>query len=82
MHNLIWDVSTIVGREVEKSLNLKYNVVSPDSICEEYGAAFPAVYTSVRLGFGANPSLGNTSGHPVGFIVFLKKVVSFIPLEG
>ncbi|MCF6279159.1 MAG: class I tRNA ligase family protein [Flavobacteriaceae bacterium] len=28
----------IVGREVEKMSKSKYNVVSPDAICEEYGA--------------------------------------------
>lgn len=35
---LLEDGKCIVGREVEKMSKSKYNVVSPDLICEEYGA--------------------------------------------
>ncbi len=35
---ILEDGKYIVGREVEKMSKSKYNVVSPDSICEDYGA--------------------------------------------
>jgi leucyl-tRNA synthetase len=38
----------IVGREVEKMSKSKYNVVTPDNICAEYGADTLRLYECFR----------------------------------
>ena len=62
----------IVGREVEKMSKSKYNVVSPDSICEEYGADSLRLY-EMFLGPLEQSKPWNTAGI-TGTHSFLKKL--------
>ncbi|WP_077404000.1 leucine--tRNA ligase [Cellulophaga omnivescoria] len=64
--------SYIVGREVEKMSKSKYNVVSPDSICEEYGADSLRLY-EMFLGPLEQSKPWNTAGI-TGTHGFLKKL--------
>ncbi len=62
----------IVGREVEKMSKSKYNVVSPDSICEDYGADSLRLY-EMFLGPLEQSKPWNTAGI-TGVHGFLKKL--------
>lgn len=62
----------IVGREVEKMSKSKYNVVSPDAICEEYGADSLRLY-EMFLGPLEQSKPWNTAGI-TGTHGFLKKL--------
>lgn len=62
----------VVGREVEKMSKSKYNVVSPDSICEEYGADSLRLY-EMFLGPLEQSKPWNTAGI-TGTHGFLKKL--------
>ncbi|MBO0590781.1 leucine--tRNA ligase [Cellulophaga sp. E16_2] len=62
----------IVGREVEKMSKSKYNVVSPDSICVEYGADSLRLY-EMFLGPLEQSKPWNTAGI-TGTHGFLKKM--------
>ena len=62
----------IVGREVEKMSKSKYNVVSPDDICEEYGADTLRLY-EMFLGPLEQSKPWNTAGIS-GVFGFLKKL--------
>ena len=62
----------IVGREVEKMSKSKYNVVSPDTICEEYGADTLRLY-EMFLGPLEQSKPWNTAGI-TGVFGFLKKL--------
>ncbi|SHJ48179.1 leucyl-tRNA synthetase [Arenibacter nanhaiticus] len=62
----------LVGREVEKMSKSKYNVVSPDSICEEYGADSLRLY-EMFLGPLEQSKPWNTAGIS-GVHGFLKKL--------
>ncbi|NKI26159.1 leucine--tRNA ligase [Arenibacter sp. 6A1] len=62
----------LVGREVEKMSKSKYNVVSPDSICEEYGADSLRLY-EMFLGPLEQSKPWNTAGIS-GVHGFLKKM--------
>lgn len=62
----------IVSREVEKMSKSKYNVVSPDSICEEYGADSLRLY-EMFLGPLEQSKPWNTAGIS-GVHSFLKKL--------
>lgn len=62
----------IVGREVEKMSKSKYNVVNPDSICEEYGADSLRLY-EMFLGPLEQSKPWNTAGI-TGVYSFLKKL--------
>lgn len=62
----------IVEREVEKMSKSKYNVVSPDSICEEYGADSLRLY-EMFLGPLEQSKPWNTAGI-TGTHSFLKKL--------
>tara|TARA_R110002033_G_scaffold58464_5_gene108101 strand:+ start:48181 stop:51195 length:3015 start_codon:yes stop_codon:yes gene_type:complete len=64
--------SYTVGREVEKMSKSKYNVVSPDSICEEYGADSLRLY-EMFLGPLEQSKPWNTAGI-TGTHGFLKKL--------
>ena len=64
----------IVGREVEKMSKSKYNMVSPDSICEEYGADALRLY-EMFLGPLEQSKPWNTAGIS-GVYGFLKKLWS------
>tara|TARA_R110002167_G_scaffold261316_9_gene467804 strand:- start:1668 stop:4475 length:2808 start_codon:yes stop_codon:yes gene_type:complete len=66
------DGKYIVGREVEKMSKSKYNVVSPDSICEEYGADSLRLY-EMFLGPLEQSKPWNTAGI-TGVHSFLKKL--------
>ena len=66
------DGKYIVGREVEKMSKSKYNVVSPDSICEEYGADSLRLY-EMFLGPLEQSKPWNTAGI-TGVYSFLKKL--------
>ncbi len=66
------DGKYIVGREVEKMSKSKYNVVSPDDICEEYGADTLRLY-EMFLGPLEQSKPWNTSGI-TGVSGFLKKL--------
>ena len=61
-----------VGREVEKMSKSKYNVVNPDSICEEYGADSLRLY-EMFLGPLEQYKPWNTAGIS-GVHGFLKKL--------
>ena len=62
----------IVGREIEKMSKSKYNVVTPDTICEEYGADTLRLY-EMFLGPLEQAKPWNTSGIS-GVFGFLKKL--------
>lgn len=62
----------IVGREVEKMSKSKYNVVTPDTICEEYGADTLRLY-EMFLGPLEQAKPWNTGGIS-GVFGFLKKL--------
>ena len=62
----------IVGREIEKMSKSKYNVVSPDEICEEYGADTLRLY-EMFLGPLEQSKPWNTAGIS-GVFGFLKKL--------
>ena len=62
----------IVGREVEKMSKSKYNVVTPDSICNEYGADTLRLY-EMFLGPLEQSKPWNTAGIS-GVFGFLKKL--------
>tara|TARA_R110002051_G_scaffold234092_1_gene295695 strand:- start:63491 stop:66625 length:3135 start_codon:yes stop_codon:yes gene_type:complete len=62
----------IVGREVEKMSKSKYNVVSPDAICKEYGADSLRLY-EMFLGPLEQSKPWNTAGI-TGTHGFLKKL--------
>ncbi len=62
----------ITGREVEKMSKSKYNVVSPDAICEEYGADSLRMY-EMFLGPLEQAKPWNTAGI-TGVHSFLKKL--------
>jgi leucyl-tRNA synthetase len=66
------DGKYIVGREVEKMSKSKYNVVSPDDICEEYGADTLRLY-EMFLGPLEQSKPWNTAGI-TGVAGFLKKL--------
>ncbi|WP_273277474.1 leucine--tRNA ligase [Maribacter polysiphoniae] len=66
------DGKFIVGREVEKMSKSKYNVVSPDEICEEYGADSLRLY-EMFLGPLEQSKPWNTAGI-TGTHGFLKKM--------
>ncbi|MBD0851518.1 leucine--tRNA ligase [Maribacter arenosus] len=66
------DGKYIVGREVEKMSKSKYNVVSPDSICVEYGADSLRLY-EMFLGPLEQSKPWNTAGI-TGTHSFLKKL--------
>ena len=66
------DEDYFVGREVEKMSKSKYNVVSPDSICEEYGADSLRLY-EMFLGPLEQSKPWNTAGI-TGTHGFLKKL--------
>ena len=61
-----------VGREVEKMSKSKYNVVSPDAICEEYGADSLRLF-EMFLGPLEQSKPWKTSGIS-GVLSFLKKL--------
>jgi leucyl-tRNA synthetase len=69
---ILEDGKYIVGREVEKMSKSKYNVVSPDSICEEYGADSLRLY-EMFLGPLEQSKPWNTAGIS-GTHSFLKKL--------
>ena len=62
----------IVGREVEKMSKSKYNVVTPDDICEQYGADTLRLY-EMFLGPLEQAKPWNTAGI-TGVSGFLKKL--------
>ncbi len=62
----------IVSREVEKMSKSKYNVVTPDDICEEYGADTLRLY-EMFLGPLEQAKPWNTAGI-TGVFAFLKKL--------
>ena len=62
----------LVGREVEKMSKSKYNVVTPDDICEEYGADTLRLY-EMFLGPLEQAKPWNTAGI-TGVFGFLKKL--------
>jgi leucyl-tRNA synthetase len=66
------DGKYIVGREVEKMSKSKYNVVSPDDICDEYGADTLRLY-EMFLGPLEQSKPWNTAGI-TGVSGFLKKL--------
>jgi leucyl-tRNA synthetase len=66
------DNKFIVGREVEKMSKSKYNVVTPDDICEEYGADTLRLY-EMFLGPLEQAKPWNTAGI-TGVFGFLKKL--------
>ena len=69
---ILEDGKYIVGREVEKMSKSKYNVVSPDEICEEYGADSLRLY-EMFLGPLEQSKPWNTAGI-TGTHGFLKKL--------
>ncbi len=62
----------VVGREVEKMSKSKYNVVTPDDICDEYGADTLRLY-EMFLGPLEQAKPWNTAGI-TGVFGFLKKL--------
>ena len=62
----------IVGREIEKMSKSKYNVVTPDDICEDYGADTLRLY-EMFLGPLEQAKPWNTAGI-TGVFGFLKKL--------
>jgi leucyl-tRNA synthetase len=69
---ILEDGKYVVGREVEKMSKSKYNVVSPDDICEEYGADTLRLY-EMFLGPLEQSKPWNTAGI-TGVSGFLKKL--------
>ena len=69
---ILEDGKYIVGREVEKMSKSKYNVVSPDDICDEYGADTLRLY-EMFLGPLEQSKPWNTAGI-TGVSGFLKKL--------
>ena len=69
---MIFDKYFIVNREVEKMSKSKYNVVTPDDICEEYGADTLRLY-EMFLGPLEQAKPWNTAGI-TGVFGFLKKL--------
>ncbi|WP_322551401.1 leucine--tRNA ligase [Flavobacterium psychraquaticum] len=69
---ILEDRKYIVGREVEKMSKSKYNVVSPDDICNEYGADTLRLY-EMFLGPLEQQKPWSTSGIS-GVFGFLKKL--------
>jgi len=69
---ILEDGKYIVGREVEKMSKSKYNVVSPDDICDEYGADTLRLY-EIFLGPLEQSKPWNTAGI-TGVSGFLKKL--------
>lgn len=69
---ILEDGKYIVGREVEKMSKSKYNVVSPDDICNEYGADTLRLY-EMFLGPLEQQKPWSTSGIS-GVFGFLKKL--------
>jgi len=69
---ILEDGKYIVGREVEKMSKSKYNVVSPDDICDEYGADTLRLY-EMFLGPLEQSKPWNTAGI-TGVYGFLKKL--------
>jgi leucyl-tRNA synthetase len=69
---ILEDGKYIVGREVEKMSKSKYNVVSPDDICQEYGADTLRLY-EMFLGPLEQSKPWNTAGIS-GVFGFLKKL--------
>lgn len=67
-----YDGSFIVSREVEKMSKSKYNVVTPDDICEQYGADTLRLY-EMFLGPLEQAKPWNTAGI-TGVSGFLKKL--------
>jgi leucyl-tRNA synthetase len=68
----LFNETYIVGREVEKMSKSKYNVVSPDDICNEYGADTLRLY-EMFLGPLEQSKPWNTAGI-TGVSGFLKKL--------
>ncbi|WP_313384865.1 leucine--tRNA ligase [Chishuiella sp.] len=68
---ILEDGKYITGREVEKMSKSKYNVISPDTICEEYGADSLRLY-EMFLGPLEQTKPWNTQGLS-GVYSFLKK---------
>ncbi|MFV0166569.1 leucine--tRNA ligase [Empedobacter falsenii] len=68
---ILEDGKYITGREVEKMSKSKYNVISPDTICEEYGADSLRLY-EMFLGPVEQSKPWNTQGLS-GVYSFLKK---------
>jgi leucyl-tRNA synthetase/very-short-patch-repair endonuclease len=66
------DIKYIVDREVEKMSKSKYNVVSPDDICEQYGADTLRLY-EMFLGPLEQAKPWNTAGI-TGVYGFIKKL--------
>ena len=69
---ILEDGKYLVGREVEKMSKSKYNVVSPDDICDEYGADTLRLY-EMFLGPLEQSKPWNTAGI-TGVSGFLKKL--------
>ena len=69
---ILEDGKYIVGREVEKMSKSKYNVVNPDTICNEYGADTLRLY-EMFLGPLEQSKPWNTAGI-TGVFGFLKKL--------
>jgi leucyl-tRNA synthetase len=72
LQNYSYPKDYIVSREVEKMSKSKYNVVSPDDICEEYGADTLRLY-EMFLGPLEQSKPWNTAGI-TGVSGFLKKL--------
>ena len=72
LQNYSYPEEYIVGREVEKMSKSKYNVVSPDDICDEYGADTLRLY-EMFLGPLEQSKPWNTAGI-TGVSGFLKKL--------
>ena len=70
----------IVGREVEKMSKSKYNVVNPDTICEEYGADSLRLF-EMFLGPLEQSKPWKTSGIS-GVYSFLKKLWKLYIVDG
>ncbi len=74
------DGKYIVGREVEKMSKSKYNVVNPDTICEEYGADSLRLF-EMFLGPLEQSKPWKTSGIS-GVYSFLKKLWKLYIVDG
>ena len=74
------DGKYVVGREVEKMSKSKYNVVNPDTICEEYGADSLRLF-EMFLGPLEQSKPWKTSGIS-GVYSFLKKLWKLYIVDG